>query len=402
MSKTSTLDVRPTDVSRPSGRSFRYSPGILALQRQVENYSFYEVEEKAKNGMPAVWSMASWESPLINACGYTPISYAELWREESKEAEEVGENELQIPSEFCSMIKVLSGRLKLRGAKTINKIFSYGSTCEPISTTFEIAARQGYDVFFIDAFTAFTKEEKRPEVIIAFVKELEKIAIWLTGKPVDQDRLREEIRNRNAVLRKIRTILDLRLKAPLYLSAIPTMQLIGAASHFFGDLGAYNHTLDLLIDELTEAAKDPTDESFIPLVTAGGGPGVLNVIEESRGAILGWLLVTTDEYREDVPPLESIAHYVLDAQGRGEMGEVVGTSATLRRYRLEELVEKVGARGVITSTITGCPYGSIVQQMEREHFKKLGIPIIQLEGTVHRGRPTEEQIMRVRTFVEML
>lgn len=69
---------------------------------------------------------------------------------------------------------------------------------------------------------------------------------------------------------------------------------------------------------------------------------------------------------------------------------------------MEELVKESGAKGIVATTITGCPYGSIVQKVEREHFKKLGIPIIQLEATVHKGRPTEEQVMRVRTFVEML
>jgi benzoyl-CoA reductase/2-hydroxyglutaryl-CoA dehydratase subunit BcrC/BadD/HgdB len=402
MNSAYTLKYRPKDLSRPVARSFRYSPGILSLQQQVESYSFYEVEEKAKAGMPAVWSVASWESPLLNACGYTPISYAELWREESREAEEVGENEFQIPPEFCSMIKVIAGRLKLRGTGTIGRVLAFGATCEPISTTFEMVRHMGYDVHVIEAFTAFSEAEKRPEIVSYFAEELDKVAIWLTGKRADQDRLREEIKKRNIVLRKIQRVLDLRLAAPLYLAAVPTMQLLGASSHFFGDAEAYNRTLDLLISELEEAAKMPTTEPFIPLVCAGGSPGILNVIEESRGAILGWLVVATDEYREDLPPLESVAHYVLDAQARGELGEVAGTSATLRRHRLEEIVRKVGAKGVISSAITGCPYGSIVQQMEREHFKKLGIPIIQLENTVHKGRPTEEQIMRVRTFVEMI
>jgi hypothetical protein len=40
--------------------------------------------------------------------------------------------------------------------------------------------------------------------------------------------------------------------------------------------------------------------------------------------------------------------------------------------------------------------------MERTHFKKLGVPFIGLETNVHKERPSEEQIMRVRTFMEML
>jgi len=401
----STFDVRPQDIARPVARSFRYSPGILALQDLVEHYSFYQVEEQAKAGLPAIWGGAAWESPLIYACGVTPVSIAELWREESKEAEEVGENELQIPGEFCSMIKVMAGRLKLRGTGTINRILYFGSTCEPHASCYEHASKLGYDVHCIEAVTAFRPEDKRPEVISFLANEMQKVAIWLTGKEVDQDRLSEEIHKRNVILRKLKRISDLRLKAPLYLGAIPTNQLLQGSSHGFGRYEEYVACLDLLIGELEQAARTPTTESFIPLVMAGGGvggPGIFQVIEESKGSVLGWLVVGSGEYREDIPPLEAIAHYVLDAQAMGELGEGAGTSSTLRRFRIEELVKEIGAKGVISSTITGCPYGSIVQQMEREHFKKLGIPIIQLEGTVHRGRPSEEQIMRVRTFVEML
>jgi hypothetical protein len=39
---------------------------------------------------------------------------------------------------------------------------------------------------------------------------------------------------------------------------------------------------------------------------------------------------------------------------------------------------------------------------EHDYFKGQGIPIISLESTVHKERPTEEQVMRVKTFVEML
>ncbi len=405
ISNAPALDFRPSTVSAPVGRSFRYSPGILALQKLVENFSFYEIEERAKAGLKAIWGGSSWEAPLISTCGVTPINIAELWHEESKEAEAVGENELQIPPEFCSMIKVLSGRLKLREKSMINKILYFGSTCEPISTAFDLALQEGYDVHCRQAVTSFSNEEKRPEIVSFLAKELDKVAIWLTGKSVDEEKLKAEIHRKNTILRKIRKILDLRVKSPHYLRAVPTLQILLAATHNFGNPEEYSRMLDMLISELEEAARRPTREPYIPFVLAGGGAGtngIINVIEESQGAILGWLIISTADYREDVPPLESIAHYVLDAQARGELGEVAGTSATLRRHRLEELVKQVGAKGIIASTITGCPYGSIVQQVEREHFKKLGIPIIQLESTVHGGRPSEEQIMRVRTFVEML
>ncbi len=105
---------------------------------------------------------------------------------------------------------------------------------------------------------------------------------------------------------------------------------------------------------------------------------------------------------ETLPPLESLAHFVLDAQGRGDLGEAVGASVAYRRILVEEEVRKTGARGIISSSITGCPYASLMQQLERDHFSAASVPIVTLETDVHREPPTEEQITRVKAFIEML
>ena len=158
--------------------------------------------------------------------------------------------------------------------------------------------------------------------------------------------------------------------------------------------------------ELELAVSAPETRPFIPLVLAGGvagGPKLLKVIEEANGAVLGWVIHSTSDFREDLPPLEAVAHYLFDAQLKGELGEGAGASATLRRRRIDELVEKTSARGIISSFVTGCPYGSVVQGIEREYFKKKGVPLVSLEHTVHAEEPpTEEQITRIKAFIEML
>ncbi|MFT3828158.1 MAG: hypothetical protein QM691_00475 [Opitutaceae bacterium] len=68
--------------------------------------------------------------------------------------------------------------------------------------------------------------------------------------------------------------------------------------------------------------------------------------------------------------------------------------------RVRNLLGRVGIEPELL--FTGCPYNSIIQQVEREHFKALGIPLIALETSVHREPPTEEQLIKLRTFVEML
>ena len=380
------------------------SPGLRALKNLVASFVFDEIEKRAEAGLNAVWGGSTWEAPLIYACDTVPIAMAELWRESSREAESVGEKELQIPAEYCSMIKVVAGRLHLRGSKHINRIIHFGGGCEPMGLAIEMMRREGYDVHCIEGVHAFHAEDKRPEVIRILVHEFQRIANWLTGKPVDEDRLREELRKKNELLGKLRRVLELRKKHPLYLTAVPTVQLMNGSSHCYGNPTEYLRVLDLLIGELEQASLSPPTEKYIPLVLAGGAvsPSILNVIEESRGAIVGWIVVGTVDYRDDVPPLESLAHYLLDAQARGELGEGAGSSATFRRFRVEELVKDTGSKGVISTAVTGCPYASIVQQMERSYFKKLGVAFIGLETNVHKERPSEEQIMRVRTFMEML
>jgi benzoyl-CoA reductase/2-hydroxyglutaryl-CoA dehydratase subunit BcrC/BadD/HgdB len=301
------------------------------------------------------------------------------------------------------MIKAMIGRLHLRKDTQIKRILYFGSTCEPINMVLEHSLRDGYEMHCIDAATAFKVGERREELVKFLVNELRKAAVWLQGKPVDEDRLSEEIRLKNAVLRKVRRIMELRLKRPYDLGSIPTLRINMGANHLFGDPVRFNSILDRLILELEEAARTPETRPYIPLVLAGGAPGgvsFFDLLEKSNAVIVGLVIQGTSTYHEDLPPLESIAHYLFDAQLRGELGEGAGASATLRRRRVEDLVKSTGARGLISSAITACPYASVVQQLERNYFRSQGLPIVALEHTVHTEPSTEEQTMKIRAFLE--
>jgi benzoyl-CoA reductase/2-hydroxyglutaryl-CoA dehydratase subunit BcrC/BadD/HgdB len=268
------------------------------------------------------------------------------------------------------------------------------------------ARHDAYDVHCIDAATAFKPGERRTELVAFLVNELQKVSLWLTGKRVDEDRLRAELKFKNHIMRKVRRVLDLRLQAPFYLSSAPTSQLLMGSTHYFGQPEAYEAVLDQVVADLEAAGRAPETRYFIPLVLAGGvagGPKLLKVIEDAQGVVLGWVIHSTSDFREDIPPLEAVAHYLFDAQLKGELGEGAGASATLRRVRVEELVDKTKARGIISSFVTGCPYGSVVQGLERQYFKKKGVAFVGLEHSVHAEEPpTEEQITRIKAFIEML
>ena len=95
----------------PSGTD---SEAIKALGELHKNYSLAQIERWAEEGRSVIWGGNSWEAPLIRACDTIPVGFAELWKQDSLRAEAIAENHFQIPSEFCSMIKSMIGRLHLR------------------------------------------------------------------------------------------------------------------------------------------------------------------------------------------------------------------------------------------------------------------------------------------------
>jgi benzoyl-CoA reductase/2-hydroxyglutaryl-CoA dehydratase subunit BcrC/BadD/HgdB len=403
MSKVLTLDTKLRSPRRRA-RSASDSKGLKALDALAQSYSYRKIQEEAAAGRSVIWGGWSWDSPLVYACDTIPVGYDQLWYDDSRKSEAIAEDHFQVPGEFCSMIKAMIGRLHSDRDNNIKRILHFGSGCEPISAVLELAKRDGYDIQTVETVSAFRSDEKRRAGIDILVTELRRIALWLHGKPVDEDRVAHEIRRKNRLLRRVQRVLDLRARHPLYIPGIQTKQIFMGSMHSFGDPERFGDVLDTLIAELEDLETRPLSSSYIPLVLAGsvGNQRLFEVIEESNGAIVGWVYHGASLYDEDLPPLESLANYVLDAQGRGDLGEAVGASVSYRRILVEEEVRKTGARGIISSSITGCPYASLMQQLERDHFKALGIPLIALETDVHREPPTEEQVMRVKAFIEML
>ncbi|CAH2598768.1 2-hydroxyacyl-CoA dehydratase [Rhodovastum atsumiense] len=398
------LDPRSGHATHGPDRAGVDSKGLKALEAIASNYSLDSIYKQADAGKQVIWGGWSWESPLIFACDTIPVGYDQLWAIDSRKSEAIAEDHFQVPGEFCSMIKAMLGRLHTDREQKIKRILHFGSGCEPINSVLELARRDDYDIHIIDTVSAFRLQEKREHGIAFLVHELQRISRWLTGKPADEARVAEEIRRKNSVIRKVRRVLELRARHPLFIPGSHTKQIFMGAMHSYGDLDAFGAVLDQLIAELEELEINKLPSSYIPLVVAGsiGNQRIFDAIEESNGAIVGWVYHGTHEYREDVPPLESLAHFVLDAQGRGDLGEAVGASVAYRRILVEEEVRKTGARGIISSSVIGCPYASLMQQLERDHFKELGVPLIALETDVHREPPTEEQIMRIKAFIEML
>jgi benzoyl-CoA reductase/2-hydroxyglutaryl-CoA dehydratase subunit BcrC/BadD/HgdB len=396
--------VLAVKTRRRNGAKRPPSHGLAALDALAETYSYDALQRVAAAGKSVIWGGWSWESPLIYACDTTPVSFEHLWYDDSRRSAAIAEDYFQVPGEFCSMIKAMIGRLHTDRNNAVKRILHFGSGCEPMSAVLELAKRDGYDVQTLETVSAFRPEEKRAAGVAMLVSELRRIARWLTGREVDEDRVAREIRRKNRVLAKVEHVLNLRARHPLTIPGAQTKRLFLGSMHGFGDAERFIEVLDTLAEELTALDGVAETTAYIPLVLAGsvGNQRLFEAIEEAGGGIAGWIYHGSHPYDESLPPLESLAHYVLDAQGRGDLGEAVGASVAYRRVLVEEEVRKTGARGVISSSIIGCPYASLMQQLERDHFKQVGIPLIALETDVHREPPTEEQITRVKAFIEML
>jgi benzoyl-CoA reductase/2-hydroxyglutaryl-CoA dehydratase subunit BcrC/BadD/HgdB len=382
-----------------------FSKTVVELGDLARSWNLERIEQLARDGRRAIWGGSAWDSPLLRATDTIGAGIMELWRKDSKRSEQIAESEFQIPSEFCSMIKTMIGRWSLKKEDPIRRILGFSSGCEPIGMVLEHARNEGYEVYTIEGATAFKVGERRDATVKFLANELRKASVWLQGKPVDEDRLAEEIHIKNEALRKVARILDLRLKRPFDIGSLPVMWLLGGTSSFFGNQKKFLEILDRLVAEMEEAVKTPETRPFLPLILAGGPPGGLSffqLLENAGAVIVGLVLLGTSLYLEDVPPLESLAHYLFESQLRGELGEATGASALLRRRGIEALIEKTGAKGLISSAITACPYASLVQQLERNYFRKKGFPIVALEHSVHNEPATEEQTMKVKAFLEQL
>lgn len=367
------------------------------------SYTIREIEADVAKGKKAVWGGMGWELPLVYACDTTPLSILELTREDSRRSEAIAESEHLVPVEFCSVVKSIIGKLSQRKNDPVNRVLWFSSICECTNLAFELTKKYGYDVHTLDAVNIYKLSDKRPEVVQHLVNQLQSAAIWLTGKPADEDRLRLEIRRRNAITAKVRRVMELRLKNPVYLGSFQVLMLMMGYFNYYGNAERFVKILDDLAEELEVAAKYHDPDSYIPLVLTGiflGGPALFDVVEKAGGSFVAWEIFSTRDYREDVPPLESLAHYLLDGQIDGVSMTAAGVH--LRKFNVERLVEQTKAKGIVSGTLTLCPTGSIAPQIERQYFKKHGVPYINIETDVHPEPPTEEQVTRLTSFIEML
>jgi hypothetical protein len=204
-----------------------------------------------------------------------------------------------------------------------------------------------------------------------YANEAQRLAIWLTGKPADEDRLREEIKSRNVIIRKIQEMMKLRLHNPFYVPLVQ-VNMIGQLSGSKKHEKAFVAALDLLIEELKEVAKGHTP-FHIPARSGRRHALRRPLCGHRRNHRRRGQRLDPQLYREDLPPLEALGDYLLEMQLRGDMHDKCGGVVSLRRERIERELKEFGARGVIIGGTTNCPYLAIAREMEYEYFTKKGV-----------------------------
>ncbi len=389
---------------RESKKEHRYSPAVVKLYDLALSY-VEDAELHAQRGGRSAWVMGIWDAPLMYALDIVPISLTELGRLGSNDAMTVAEDYFQLPKETCSMVASVLGEWYLRRNHTVKDVIVFNASCEPLNIGWELIAAEGYNVHRIE--TVNRPRDNDPERLAQHVHfladELADLAIRLTGKPVDLERVAYEIERTNRILGKVRQILNLRIDNPLYIRSLATMFLLMGSGHYFGKPEQYEAVLDLLIEELKVADYIASPRGkVVPLAWVGGRGqefGVYKTVDDCGGAILAWS--TPNSYTHDWPqvknPLESIALHILGKTG----GHVIGSP--VHRFKpIEQLIKTYGAKGILFYSYVGCSFAGIHQEIQRDHFQKLGIRSIGLEGSFQVGPPSGQLLTRVRAFVEML
>jgi len=397
---TSELDSQLDYIRYSSNVIHAHSPGVAKLFDLAVSYIF-DAESDASDGKKAAWTFGLWESPLFYACDTIPVSFSELGRLGSIQTLSVAEDVYQMPVETCSMIKATIGEWHLRLDGPIRRILGFSSVCEPYNISWELMKKAGFEVHNIDIIyrAPSCEAERYEETVRFFVEELRATARWLSGRDIDNDRLRAELARRNELMGKVRRIIELRVRYPLHVQSLPMTFLIAGLGHYMGKPQEYEAAVDQILRELEQTPHDVPDARVVPLVWSGGRGqefGVYKAVDDAGGAILGWVLPSlyAIDYNLEIDPVEAMARYYLEGQAAG--------AAVYQRRAIEQQIARVGAKGLLMYGYLGCSFAGVDREMFREYFHKQGVPALSIEGSFQVGPPTGQLLTRVKAFLEML
>lgn len=378
----------------------KHSP---AVQKIINLYTSYieDAEKSILEGKKAVWTAGISEAPLLYSLGVTPVAFTELGRLGNKGATSIAEDNFQLPRETCSMVKTLLGEYYMRRETPIKKIILLANGCEPMKMLYDVIEKYGYEIKTLDAgFNVKVDDPNRYEHLIThYINEAQELSVWLTGHEIDEDKLGEEMRRYNRIMKKAKYFLELKKQHPAYILSLPTMVTVIGSGHYFGKPDQYEEALDELINELESLGENEYIGDWVPLLWSGGRGqefGVYQAIDEAGGSILGWGSIPQiyTLFDEEKPPLRAFAEYQMG-------GPMSGSTAAMYPF-MESEIERSGAKGIFQYGYVGCSFAGIDGELKRKHFQEKGIPTMEILGSFQVGPPSGQLITRVKAFIEML
>ncbi len=376
----------------------KYSEGIPRLLDLAENY-VSDAEKAAAEGKKVAW--VTEVAVMAYATGTIPVTHSELGRLASPESIVIAENHFQTPRDICTMVNVCLGEWYLRRNK-INRIVGDNNMCEAFNMAWELLKRDGFEVHRIEGTcpTARLSEEGKKHRYELYKKELEDLGRWLNdGNDIDQESLRYWLDFENNIHGKIKHIMDLRAKNPLFLKSLETLYMLIGSTNYFGKPEEYKKAIELIEKELEEDKYHPDASNIIPLIWTGGRGqefSIFQTIDEFGGAILGWEIPTPYHMTYDLslPPIDALTKANFEHYHIGP---------TMQRAQFtKRQVDRFGAKGVLIYHYIGCSLGGIHRELTRNYFHEIGVPCLAFDGNFDVGAPSGQLITRVKAFMEML
>ena len=338
-----------------SKKAHSYSKGVSTLYDLALSY-LPDAEKGNQEGRPAVWTTGLMEAPLLYACGTVPMAVYDLGRLTAAEAAaELSEGIFDMPKETCSMVATLLGEWYMRRNNSVKKVVALSTVCEPLNMAYEMIKDFGFDIHRVEQVIrpVHGGDERLDQMVKFLASELEDVAVFLTGKSVDEARMSMEIKRLNRLMAKFRQILKLRVSNPLYLKSLPVLFLLMGSAHYFGKPQEYEAMLDQLIDELTHADFVPSPlGKIVPLTWIGARGlefGVFKAVDDLGGALLSWFTPNPYDriWNEDIPPLEAMARFILDYF-------VTGSPVNQIKY-IEKMIAEARSKGMLLLHIRRLP-----------------------------------------------
>ena len=383
--------------------SHTYSKATVRLMDMALNLVEYAAE-LVDQGKKVVWEAQAMDAPVIYASGGIPFSYIELCRLGTKKANSYVEDQLQVPGDVCSMVKVMLGEMHFIGKEHAQYIHSYTGVCEPFNLAFELLEKEGFEIKYQDTPITAAKDisvEKYNRLFKRRVDDIQEVAHWISGKDIDEARLKEEIIRFNRTLGKVNQINSLRKKHKTYLANLPSAYIILGIGNYFGRPDEYEDILDEFIKELSSLPEGSYNDDVVPLVWSGARSvdfGICHSLDLAGGILLDWNVPTGlhNYFAEDEAPINEIVHYTLGYIDR-KVDEKMGPAF------LAKMIEEQEAKGVLFYNYMGCPMCAVNTNITGGFVKNnLNLPYLSLDGSFPTEPPTGQLITRVEAFVEML